>query len=106
MKIAVIGAGYWGSKIVSTVHKLGHDCEVIDTKNGDSLDDIKDSTSAIVATPAMDHYTTAMKLLKRGIHCLVEKPIAMHLPEVKMLKVTAQEYNKKLMAGHVLCYTD
>ena len=36
MKIAVIGAGYWGSKIVSTVHKLGHDCEVIDTKNGNS----------------------------------------------------------------------
>ena len=106
MKIAVIGAGYWGSKIVSTVHKLGHDCEVIDIKNGDSLDDIRDSTSAIVATPAMDHYTTTMKLLKRGIHCLVEKPIAMHVPEVKMLKVTAQEYNIKLMAGHVLCYTD
>ena len=104
MKIAVIGAGYWGSKLVNSIK--GHDVKIIDVKDGVTLDEAFDCESAIVATPAMDHYSTAMKLLKQGIHCLVEKPIAIKYSEVEMLKVTAQEYNVKLMAGHVLCYTD
>lgn len=104
MKIAVIGAGYWGSKLVNSIN--GHDVKVIDIKDGVQLNEAYDCEAAIVATPAMDHYSTAMKLLKHGIHCLVEKPIAMKYTNVEMLKVTAQEYNVKLMAGHVLCYTD
>tara|TARA_S200002703_G_scaffold122148_1_gene108063 strand:- start:1105 stop:2007 length:903 start_codon:yes stop_codon:yes gene_type:complete len=104
MKIAVIGAGYWGSKLVNSIK--GHDVKVVDVKDGTKLDEAFDCEAAIVATPAMDHYKTAMKLLKQGIHCLVEKPIALKYSEVEMLKVTAQEYDVKLMAGHVLCYTD
>ena len=104
MKIAVIGAGYWGSKLVNSIK--GHDVKVIDVKDGGQLDEAFDCEAAIIATPAMDHYKTAMKLLKKNIHCLVEKPIALKYSEVEMLKVTAQEYNVKLMAGHVLCYTD
>tara|TARA_Y100001937_G_scaffold72560_1_gene98731 strand:+ start:4263 stop:5165 length:903 start_codon:yes stop_codon:yes gene_type:complete len=104
MKIAVIGAGYWGSKLVNSIK--GHNVKVIDVKDGTKLDEAFDCQAAIVATPAMDHYSTTMKLLKQGMHCLVEKPIALKYSEVEMLKVTAQEYNVKLMAGHVLCYTD
>ena len=106
MKIAVIGSGYWGSKIASTLNTIGHQSQIIDVKNGQTIDDIDDCEASIVATPARDHFTTTMKLLKKGLHCLVEKPIAMNYNEVLTLKVEAQEHELTLMAGHVLCYSE
>ena len=105
MKIAVVGAGYWGSKIVSTIEKIGHECLAVDIKQGSTIDDI-DCNMAVVATPAHTHFDIADKLLAKGCHVLIEKPVAHTTNQINKLCDTADKQNLILMAGHVLCYTD
>ena len=55
MKLAVIGTGYWGSKIVETVKNMGLPVTLYDVN--DSLDSIVPSLidGVIIATPAPTH---------------------------------------------------
>ena len=88
INIAVIGAGYWGSKVVEALKKnttVGL-IQVIDVKNGDTINDIySDITTAIIATPVWDHLQTAVDLLERGFDVYIEKPMCETAAEVNLL---------------------
>jgi predicted dehydrogenase/nucleoside-diphosphate-sugar epimerase len=47
--------------------------------------------AAIIATPPKSHAPYAIKLAKRGIHVLVEKPMAMNYEEAQMMVRAAEE---------------
>jgi predicted dehydrogenase len=105
INIAIIGAGYWGSKIVETLKtnsQVGI-IQVIDVKNGQTINDIySDITTAIIATPVWDHLHTALDLLERDFDLYIEKPMCETAAEVQLLSKYAPK--QILMVGHIFLY--
>ena len=104
MRLAVIGTGYWGSKIVDTIKKMNLSVSQYD--NNDSTDSIVPSLidGVIIATPASTHMNLAKNILRKGIHCLVEKPVFMNMAEYNELEPYTTE--AKIMGGHILLYSE
>ena len=96
MKLAVIGTGYWGSKIVETVKNMGLPVTLYDIN--DSLTSIVPSLidGVIIATPASTHKDITKIMLRKGIHVLVEKPAFMNMAECN--EIGPYTANAKLMA--------
>lgn len=102
MKLAVIGTGYWGSKVLET-------CKDVTSSIGYDINDNwqnQDFDVAVVCTPAETHYEVAKQCLESGKHVLVEKPVAHSLDHVKELCDLALSKNLILQAGHILLFTE
>ena len=56
--------------------------------------------AAIIATPAGQHVSCALPLLSAGIHCLVEKPIAVEVIDGERLVAAAACHGAVLAIGH------
>lgn len=54
-----------------------------------------------IATPTETHAEIAVEFLKRGVHVLVEKPIARTLPEADSMIEAADKSGAKLMVGQL-----
>ncbi len=65
----------------------------------DLLDQGLDAVS--IATPTVLHHDIALAAIERGIHVLVEKPIADSLEAAKDLKRAAEMKGVTLMVGHI-----
>lgn len=61
---------------------------------------VGDIDAAIIATPPDQHLPCALPLLRAGIHCLIEKPLALNLTDVAMLIDTAARHHARLAVGH------
>jgi predicted dehydrogenase len=59
------------------------------------------SDAAVVAVPTSAHHAVAGELLERGIHVLVEKPIAATVDEADALIASAERARRVLATGHV-----
>lgn len=59
-----------------------------------------DLDAAIIAAPTTLHREIAEPLLRRGVHCLVEKPIAVSVEEADALIAAAEAGGAALMVGH------
>jgi|694.fasta_scaffold00374_29 predicted dehydrogenase len=57
--------------------------------------------AAIVATPTMYHYEITSALLRSGVHCLVEKPLASSADQAQRLVQIARNHRRVLQTGHV-----
>lgn len=104
MILAVIGTGYWGSKIVETIKSMQLPVTLHDIN--DSLDAITPGTTdgVIIATPARTHKDITKKMLRKGIGVLVEKPAFMNMDEYREIEPYTK--NTKFMAGHILLYNE
>lgn len=119
-RIAVLGCGYWGSNHVRTLKSLGALYAVSD-ENGDraagfaaehgvlkiGTDELceRDDVDAIVmALPPQFHAEYAMRAVAGGKHMLVEKPIALTVPDAEAAVKAAQKAGRIFMVGHVLRY--
>ena len=72
------------------------------TRAFDSLSSLLDAIdAAIVVVPTKAHFEVAREALRRGIHLLIEKPIAATLVEADALVVMAREHHALLQIGHV-----
>ena len=99
MKMNLVGAGYWGSKLLRNLAKFDVDATVFDIRNGQSINDINNKDPVILATPLWQHYEQTMQLLERGHDVYVEKPMA----ETTLQLLDINEKIKKdqlLMVGH------
>jgi predicted dehydrogenase len=56
--------------------------------------------AAVIATPAGQHVSCALPLLSAGIHCLVEKPIALTAIDGERLVAAAARHAAMLAVGH------
>ncbi len=54
-----------------------------------------------IATPTGLHNSIALDFLARGVHCLVEKPIALDVGQARELITAARGSGAKLMVGHI-----
>ncbi len=106
MEISLVGAGYWGSKLQKELETIpGVDkVEIIDIKDGKSLDDIQ-YNNVVLATPAWDHYKQTLELLAQGKNLYVEKPLALNSQECTDIKNNIKD-NQTLMVGHIFLYND
>jgi predicted dehydrogenase len=65
----------------------------------DALLDAVDAVTIVVPTPA--HFEVAQQVLARGIHALIEKPIATTLEQADAMLRLASEHGALVQTGHV-----
>ncbi len=122
MRIGVVGLGYWGSKharVLSTVHEVDelvvHDAnadriEAVATafpsvRRASSLDSLLEAVDGlVVATQPSSHSAIARAALERGVHVLVEKPLALDSLDARHLVTLAAATRTTLMVGHTFAY--
>jgi predicted dehydrogenase len=63
--------------------------------------DSEDLDLVSVAVPTQLHYEVACEAMKRGIHVLVEKPLALTIEEGQAMIDAAESLGVKLMVGHI-----
>lgn len=120
--IALIGAGYWGQKILSRLHPLGalHTVVAQNLEKHQGLmsqyPDLRWTTSVeevwadsaiqgvIIATPAPTHPALVEAALQANKHVLCEKPLALDLSTARRLADLATKYHRHLLVGHILRY--
>jgi predicted dehydrogenase len=121
LTVAVIGAGYWGTKHVRVLQGLsGIEVVIVEANEdrrqtvagsfpgfhavpdiGAALDEID---AAVVATPPRTHADVALDLLRHGKHVLVEKPMATTVKAASAMIEAAADSGAQLMAGHTFEY--
>ena len=57
--------------------------------------------AAVIAAPTHLHHDIALTCIKRGVHVLVEKPIASNVEEGRAIVAAAERAGVTLMVGHV-----
>ena len=120
MRIAVIGAGYWGANLVRAFHQLGALDRICDfsserlTRLAEQYPGVRMESSydailedpaidaVVVATPAECHFTMARQALMAGKDVYVEKPLTLHCDEAEALTKLAEQEKRILMVGHLL----
>ncbi len=118
LRIAVIGAGLIGRKHIALVFEneqceLAAICdanpsavEVAEQYDVPFFEDVdlmletEQIDGAIIATPTNLHTTVGVACAQRGVHLLVEKPIAGRLDEGQTLVDSAEKHAVHLLVGH------
>jgi len=116
--IAVVGVGQFGRNHARVIRECGgaqlagvYDVDPqraqtvaheFDCPAFASLEETAEKASAaIVATPTVAHVETASFLLNRGLHVLVEKPVAPDVESARSLVETANRSARVLQVGHL-----
>jgi predicted dehydrogenase len=68
----------------------------------DSVEALAERVQAVtIATPTQFHAAVAEPLLRRGIACLIEKPLAKDVDEAKQIVQWAKAHNAVVQVGHI-----
>ena len=103
MNMWLVGAGYWGSKLLETLKKFDVTAQVIDIRNGQTIDDITSLDPVMLATPLWQHHEQTVELLKRRHDVYVEKPMAETVEEIDDIQRHLQP-GQLLMVGHLFVH--
>ena len=117
-RIAVLGCGYWGSNHIRTLKALGalhavsdanraraegfaseQDCLAIEPDQLFVRDDID---AIVMALPPQFHADLSVRAAESGKDLLVEKPIALTVPDAERAVQAAKDHGRVFMVGHVL----
>lgn len=125
VRVAVVGAGYWGPNIIRNLQD-NQDCELVavcdkDTqklglmgkrfKNAlklvsdyDQLLNDQTLDAIAVVTEINSHYPLVKAALEAGKHVFVEKPLATTPEQCRELGHLAEKMQKTLLVGHTFIY--
>ena len=104
LRVAVVGQGRWGSRIVATLRALPA-CTLTDTVGRDWQRLLaKNLNGVVIATPSATHARIATAFIKRGIPTFVEKPLTTSLKEAKGLLALAKRHRVPIFVGHLHLY--
>lgn len=118
IRVAVVGAGMMGRhhlriynnlkgvELVGLVEQDQEKAEVAASQYGieifGSVEDLVGKVDAVsVASPSITHGEIGTFLLEKGVHCLIEKPLAVSEKQCLALIDAAKSTNVRLMVGHV-----
>ncbi len=118
IRLAVIGAGHLGRiharlaqqvegvTVVGVVDPLPEARRLAQSQCqapvlADYHDLIEHIDAAVIATPTRFHREVSVALLQRGIHLLVEKPIATSVAEADAMLAAAQQTGAIVQVGHI-----
>ena len=118
LRLAIVGAGHLGrfhaklaaelddvevvgivDPLMDTARQVAVECGTAAFADLDELLDRMDA--AIVATPTRYHHSVGCELLRRGVHVLMEKPLATSRTECDELVRLAEENRLVLQVGHI-----
>ncbi|HZS01071.1 MAG TPA: Gfo/Idh/MocA family oxidoreductase, partial [Chloroflexota bacterium] len=122
-RIGVVGAGYWGPKLIRNFAALLEAelvavCDLDPSRLqevGKQYPDVQLTTdyaallagpaaAVAIATPVNTHYTLVKQALLAGKHVLVEKPLTARVREAAELVALAEERGLMLMVGHTFLF--
>jgi predicted dehydrogenase len=124
LRVGVVGLGYWGPNLARNFGGLDgvelawccderaerrerfapafrqarFTADVEDLLADDALD------AVVIATPVPTHAELAVRVLRAGKHCFVEKPLAQSVADAECAVQAAREAGRILMVGHLLEY--
>ncbi|MCS7044900.1 MAG: Gfo/Idh/MocA family oxidoreductase [Gemmataceae bacterium] len=118
IRVAVIGVGHLGKEHARILAKMPHvrlvavaDANLDQaravaqhcgtTAVGDYRGLLDQVDAACIATPTSTHAAIAADFLRRGVHLLVEKPLADSLTDAAVLVQLAQRHGAILQVGHI-----
>lgn len=118
IKVAVIGTGAMGKFHTKTykennqvelvgIYDLNQEAAKVVAKNFgciafSSLEEAASQVDAVsIATPSSTHANVGEFFLKKGIHCLIEKPLATTEKECNRLISAAEKSGATLLVGHI-----
>lgn len=117
ISIAVVGAGHMGMNHLKAYQKREdvNIVGIVDVRPGYtqeiakqfncrslSLDQLPGLVDAVsVVTPSATHLSVGRFLIEKGIHCLIEKPLAMNVEQCNTLVALSQKHKVTLVVGHV-----
>ena len=124
LRVAVVGAGYWGPNLVRNFFEApGAEAVAVCDLSEERLEAMRkrypsvrttrdyhevltdDSIDAVcVATPVRTHHKLAAEALAAGKHVLVEKPLAASVAEAEALVADARDAKRVLAVGHTFVY--
>ena len=117
VKVAIIGMGAMGKnhyRVLQTMPKVEIVglCDPVVEDNFShklyrDLDKMLKSIeidAAIIAVPTSLHKEVALKCMNKGIHLLIEKPVASNIEDGKKILAVANEKNLKVLIGHIERY--
>jgi predicted dehydrogenase len=124
VRIGVVGLGYWGPNIARNFAaipgcELAWCCdpsEAARQRFAESFPDVtvtgdlerllsdRELDAVAVATPVPTHAELAVRVLKAGKHCFVEKPLAQSVADAERAVAAAASHDRILMVGHLLEY--
>jgi UDP-N-acetylglucosamine 3-dehydrogenase len=117
-KIAVIGVGGWGknhARVLAELGVLGAVCDsdssraneiatIHGAKSYSSVDDMLAAErldACLVCTPTRTHSAVTKKVIEKGLHAFVEKPLAFSSKECEEMSQLARRKNIVLTAGYI-----
>ena len=122
-RVGVVGAGYWGPKVIRNLAALPHAdlrvvCDLDPTRLaaiGEQYPQVElttdyaallasDVEAIAIATPVNTHYELVRQALLAGKHVLVEKPLTANVREAARLVALAEERDLMLMVGHTMLF--
>jgi UDP-2-acetamido-3-amino-2,3-dideoxy-glucuronate N-acetyltransferase len=122
IKVAVVGAGYWGRNLIRNFAALGV-LEAICEHHKPTLDEMAklypqitreesyrsilanpEINAVAIASPAETHYQMVREALLADKDVFIEKPLALHEEEGIELQAMSQKKKRILMVGHLLQY--
>jgi predicted dehydrogenase len=124
LRVAVIGAGYWGPNLVRNLNEApGADPVAVADLSDQRLETIHKRFPAVrttkdhrelfadptidavcIATPVGTHRRLAEEAFAAGKHVFVEKPIAATIEDAEAIVRASERANKTLMVGHTFVY--
>ncbi len=120
MKVAVIGVGSMGKNHARVYADLP-DARLVGVADADAstaqtiaeryrttpytdfraLLDTEKPDAVSIVTPTVEHLAVAKAVIERGIHLLIEKPIAFQVDDARQIINLADKAGVKLMIGHI-----
>jgi predicted dehydrogenase len=124
VRLALVGFGYWGPNYARVLNDLPDaDLTVVCDRSADRLDLVRrryrtvdtcgsldelfardDVDAVVIATPASTHASLVRAALERGLHVLVEKPMALDVDGGAALCRLAESAGRVLMVGYTFLY--
>ena len=118
LRTAVVGVGALGrhhlrwlsqlsnSKLIGLFDiddgKAEHYAEEYNVRAFTSLRQLPSEVDAVsVVVPTTEHFKVASYLIEKGLHCLIEKPIALNLEEADSLQRMAEKHGVKVTVGQI-----
>ncbi|MGH8015658.1 MAG: Gfo/Idh/MocA family oxidoreductase, partial [Candidatus Zixiibacteriota bacterium] len=118
VKTAVIGVGALGkhhlkwysqmpqSQLVGFYDRDNEKCEKFsdefNVRAFKSIAEIAAAAEAVsIAVPTTMHSEVACALIEKGVHCLIEKPIAANIKEAEKIRELAANHKVKVTVGHI-----
>jgi len=119
LKVGVIGAGRMGANHAKVFNRnqehfelvgvcdvnlwraqfLAWQCNTIAVRNYEDL--LSRAEAVVIAVPTPQHFEAGKAALERGVHCLIEKPLAESIDSAKKLLELSQQKGLVLQVGHV-----